>query len=82
MSSRWKPRALSLEEARRLTDELKAAPRLELERLLALFEGGAHTAFGYSWDEYCVAVLEMDCARSYRLLEAARIYRLTPADRA
>jgi hypothetical protein len=45
---------LTAQEARELTDEVKAVAAGLWRRLLRLYEGGAHTALGYaSWHAYC-----------------------------
>lgn len=45
--------ALSSGEARRLTDEVKADAAKLWQKLLRLYNGGAHTALGYaSWETY------------------------------
>lgn len=63
-------------EARVLTDEVVAdAERLD-EKVLRLYEGGAHLALGYSsWHAYATAELQLGKTRSYELLDHGRITR-------
>jgi hypothetical protein len=64
----------SADEARRLTDEVKADAAALWTKLLRLYEGGAHTALGYSsWADYCAAEFEMGRDYSYKLLASARV---------
>jgi hypothetical protein len=66
-------------EARQLTDEVKADVQRLWSKLLALYEGGAHTALGYkSWAEYCQEEFRMSNGHSYRLLQAARVVNQLP----
>jgi hypothetical protein len=80
--------SLTAADARRLTDELKAAaasgsPEAVWERLLALYEGGAHIALSYpNWGLYwreefakTTPWLGRSSRRGYELLEAARVMR-------
>jgi len=61
-------------EARRLTDEVKTDAAALWSKLLRLYEGGAHTALGYSsWAEYCAVEFDMGRDYSYKLLASARV---------
>jgi hypothetical protein len=61
-------------DARRLTDEVKADAQRLWAKLLRLYEGGAHTALGYSsWADYCQQEFKLGKTRSYQLLNAARV---------
>jgi hypothetical protein len=65
---------VSQTEARRLTDEVKADTQKLWAKLLSLYEGGAHTALGYSlWAAYCEQEFHMRRTRAYQLLQAARV---------
>jgi hypothetical protein len=65
---------LSQTEARHLTDEVKADAQRLWAKLLSLYEGGAHTALGYtSWADYCEREFHMSQGRAYQLLRAARV---------
>jgi hypothetical protein len=69
---------LSQSEARRLTDEVKADAQRLWAKLLSLYEGGAHTALGYtSWAAYCQQEFRMSQGRAYQLLRAARVVECT-----
>jgi phage N-6-adenine-methyltransferase len=64
-------------EARTLTDEVKRDVVALREKLLRLYEGGAHLALGYaSWAEYWQAEFETAWQHGYRQLDAARVDRL------
>jgi hypothetical protein len=66
-------------EARRLTDEVKADAAALWVKLLRLYEGGAHTALGYSsWADYCAEEFDMGKSQAYRVLEAARVVEAIP----
>ena len=66
--------ALTKDEARRLTDEVKADALALWQKLLRLYEGRAHTALGYeSWGAYYEAEFGQDAGRGYQLLDAARV---------
>lgn len=66
-------RTLTHADARRLTDEVKADAQALWRKLLALYEGGAHTALGYStWWAYCAAEFDLGKSRAYQLLEAGQ----------
>jgi hypothetical protein len=65
---------LSKVEARRLTEEVKADAQRLWTKLLSLYEGGAHSALGYtSWAEYCEQEFQMRKTHAYRLLQAAQV---------
>ena len=66
-------------EARRLTDEIKRDAEVLWQKLVELYDGGAHTALGYSsWQGYCEAEFGFGRSQSYRLLEAGRVAELVP----
>ena len=66
-------------EARRLTDEVKRDAETLWRKLVELYDGGAHTALGYSsWQGYCDAEFGFGRSQSYRLLEAGRVAELVP----
>jgi hypothetical protein len=70
---------LSRIDARRLTDEVKADAQRLWAKLLHLYEGGAHTALGYSsWAEYCEQEFHMSNGRAYQLLQAVRVVHQLP----
>lgn len=49
------------------------------DKLLNLYEGGAHTALGYaSWAAYCEHEFHMGKTRSYQLLQSARVIQQLP----
>jgi hypothetical protein len=61
-------------EARRLTDQVKRDAKALWRKLGELYNGGAHTALGYSsWHAYCEAEFDMGQSRSYQLLDAGRV---------
>jgi hypothetical protein len=61
-------------EARRLTDQVKRDAQDLWAKLLALYEGGAHFALGYSsWGDYFEAEFGGDASQGYRILDAARV---------
>jgi hypothetical protein len=61
-------------EARRLTDEVKRDAEALWRKLVELYDGGAHTALGYSsWHAYCEVEFDMGQSRSYQLLDAGRV---------
>jgi hypothetical protein len=66
-------------EARRLTDEVKRDAEALWQKLVELYDGGAHAALGYSsWQAYCEAEFGFGRSQSYRLLEAGRVAELVP----
>ena len=66
-------------EARRLTDAIKRDAEALWQKLVELYDGGAHTALGYSsWQTYCEAEFGFGRSQSYRLLEAGRVAELVP----
>lgn len=68
--------ALTLEQARDLTDEVKADAAALWAKLLTLYEGKAHEALGYSsWADYYGEEFGESKSRGYQLLEAARVDR-------
>lgn len=67
------PVALTPSAARLLTDQVRDAADNLLDRVLALYEGAAHTALGYtSWGAYWTAEFGQHRSRGYQLLKAAR----------
>ena len=70
---------LSTGAARVLTDEVKADAAALWSKLLQLYEGGAHTALGYSsWGTYYEAEFGQSDASAYRLLQSARVMDQLP----
>lgn len=68
--------ALSKDEARSLTDEVKADAAALWAKLLRLYEGGAHTVLGYSsWGAYYEAEFGQSGKRGEQLLRAARVVK-------
>lgn len=68
---------LSLEEARDLTEEVKADAAALWSKLLSLYEGEAHLALGYSsWGEYYEEEFGGSASRGKHLLAAARVVRV------
>lgn len=66
--------ALDAAEARVLTDEVKDDAAALWGKLLRLYEGGAHTALGYSsWADYCRDEFDMGKRTAYRMLDAAAV---------
>lgn len=66
--------ALSQDEARSLTDEIRMDAERLWGKLLEAYEGGAHTALGYSsWGSYFDAEFGGGQSQSYRLLDAGRV---------
>jgi VRR-NUC domain len=61
-------------EARRLTDEVKRDAKALWQKLVELYDGGAHTALGYSsWGAYFETEFEQSGRRGYQLLDAGRV---------
>lgn len=74
MSALPVPATLSTDEARSLTDEVKADAERLWRKLAELYEGEAHIALGYgSWHSYCTAEFGLSEKRSYQLLDAGRV---------
>src|SRR5690348_8431263 len=68
-------------EARSLTDEVKTDAAKLWAKLLRLYEGGAHTALGYtSWGAYFEAEFGQSHMTGYRLLDAARVMNVLPGN--
>jgi len=66
--------ALTEQDARTFTDEVKADAHALWRKLVTLYEMGAHTALGYSsWGAYCAAEFDMGQSSSYRMLDSARV---------
>jgi hypothetical protein len=74
--------ALSPEDARALTEEVKADAGARWAKLLRLYEGAAHIALGYdSWGDYYEEEFEQSGRRGEQLLRSARVMRaLEPAN--
>lgn len=65
--------ALSREEARSLTDEVKHDAERLWRKLVELYDGGAHLALGYSsWGSYFKTEFGGSRSRAYQLLDAGR----------
>ncbi len=65
---------LSRDEARSLTDEIRQDAERLWSKLLEAYDGGAHTALGYSsWGSYYEAEFGGSARRGYQLLEAGRV---------
>ncbi len=74
MMSVSSPMILTPETARILTDRVKADAVALWEKLLELYECGAHTALGYrSWAQYCSVEFDMGKSQAYRLLDSGRV---------
>lgn len=74
MSALPVPSQFSPSDARSLTDEVKNDAAALWAKLLALYEGGAHTALGYSsWGAYYEAEFGESGTHGYRLLDSARV---------
>lgn len=70
---------LSLEQARDLTEEVKADAAALWAKLLALYEGEAHIALGYSsWGDYYAEEFGGGKSRGYQLLDSARVIGSLP----
>lgn len=66
--------SLTIEKARDLTDAIKGDIRTLWIQFLRAYEGGAHVALGYpNWAEYCQTEFQIGRARSYQILDAARV---------
>jgi hypothetical protein len=66
-------------EARRLTDEVKRDVEALWGKLLELYDGGAHTALGYSsWGAYFEVEFRQSGRRGYQLLDAGRVLANVP----
>jgi hypothetical protein len=64
-------------EARKLTAKVRRDAEALWLKLLDLYEGGAHTALGYSsWAAYFEAEFGQGKANAYRLLNAAKVHRI------
>lgn len=65
---------LSEDAARTLTDIIRRDTQSLWQMLLRAYEGNAHGALGYtSWPAYCAAEIQIGRARSYQILDAARV---------
>lgn len=65
---------LSKDDARALTEEVKADAAALWQKLLALYEGEAHTALGYSsWGKFFEEEFGRSGNLGYKLLKAARV---------
>jgi phage N-6-adenine-methyltransferase len=65
---------LSSAEARSLTDEVKRDAESLWQKLVALYQGGAHTALGYSaWGDYFEKEFGQSRSRGYQLLDAGKV---------
>lgn len=71
---------LTADEARELTNEIKASAERMYALLLRAHEGQAWNALGYdSWREYAMAEFGMSQSYAYRLLDQARVIRVIEA---
>lgn len=69
--------ALTRDAARAMTDEVKADALHLWDKLLGLYEGGAHAALGYgSWGEYYEREFGESAGRGYQLLRSAEVRHL------
>lgn len=67
---------LNPDEARSLTDRIKARSEELWHLLLKAYEGGAHTALGYeSWGAYFEAEYGGGKSQAYRVLDAGRVVK-------
>lgn len=67
-------RQLSFDDARALTDEVKRDTETLWNKLLLLYNGGAHLALGYpSWGAYFEAEFGKSRRRAYELLNAGKV---------
>jgi hypothetical protein len=67
-------RRLTAEEARDLTEEVKADAAALWRKLLRLYEGGAHLALAYaSWGDYFAEEFGQSKSHGYELLDAGRV---------
>lgn len=65
---------LTAEQARTLTDEVKADAAALWAKLLALYEGGAHTALGYaSWGDHCRERWSMSRTFAYDTINSTKL---------
>lgn len=70
--------ALSHEDARMLTDDVKRDAQALWRRMLGLYDRGAHVALGYaSWGDYCETEFQMSKSAGYRVLDASRVSAIT-----
>lgn len=68
---------LSWDEARRLTDEVKADAQALWVKMELLYTAEAHKALGFkSWGAYCAVEFECSSSRAYELLDAGRVVRI------
>jgi hypothetical protein len=68
--------AMDADTARALTDEVKDDAQALWTKLLALYEGGAHTALGYpSWGGFYEAEFSESAGRGYQLIRSAGVVR-------
>jgi len=66
--------ALTTEEARNLTDEVKKDAARLWAKLLQLYRGDAHSALGYSsWGDYFEVEFQQDRSYGYYLLKAGKV---------
>lgn len=66
---------LTADDARHLTDDIKRDVHALWAAMLRAYNGGAHTALGYTnWHDYCAAEFGIGKSRSYQLLDAGRVH--------
>lgn len=71
--------ALTRDEARKLTDEVKGDAAALWTKLVRLYEGKAHKALGFrSWGAYYEAEFGGSARRGYQLLNAGRVFEKLP----
>jgi hypothetical protein len=71
--------ALTRDEARELTDEVKGDAAALWTKLVRLYEGKAHKALGFrSWGAYYEAEFGGSASRGYQLLNAGRVFEKLP----
>jgi hypothetical protein len=71
---------LSEQDARKLTEEVKADAQALWAKLLELYEGQAHKALGYSsWGDYWTEEFGGSKSRGFQMLEAGRVLKALEA---
>lgn len=77
MSGELMPAALTAEDARKVTDLIRADYNTLWAHCLEAYERNVHGALGYpSWAAYCVVELDMSKRQAYRLIEAGKVVRM------
>lgn len=76
LGTRPVPVAMTADQARVLTDEIKNSVQRTWALLLIAYEEKAWVALGYpSWREYATTELDLSQSHAYRLLDAAQVVR-------